>query len=124
MIIAIMYMIDPSSGMYFQIRDFVRGCPACLEQGNKRPKVRDGTIEHPDVKALILNDVFTMSFSPPSLRHSRLLSFTLPSLTFSFLQSLSHPRSHVIGDSVLLSVVLIRFLSYRSVWVRGVSLRR
>nr|XP_046221413.1 serine/arginine repetitive matrix protein 1-like [Oncorhynchus gorbuscha] len=29
-------------GMYFQIRDFVRGCPACLEQRNKRPKKRVG----------------------------------------------------------------------------------
>ncbi|KAK6315130.1 hypothetical protein J4Q44_G00146590 [Coregonus suidteri] len=29
-------------GMYFQIRDFVRGCPACLEQRNKRPEKRVG----------------------------------------------------------------------------------
>lgn len=72
---------------------------------------------------------YWMMFSPcRSLPHVSathvLLSFTLHSLTFSFLQSLSHPRSHIIGDSVLLSLVLIRSLSYRSVWVRGVSLRR
>lgn len=81
--------------MYFQIRDFVRGCPACLEQRNKRPKVRDGTIEHPDVEALILNDVFTMSFSPPCLCHSCFALFhtsfshiLFPSIPFS--PSFSH----------------------------------
>ncbi|XP_041700372.1 uncharacterized protein LOC121536842 [Coregonus clupeaformis] len=29
-------------GMYFQIRDFVLGCPECLEQRNKRPEKRVG----------------------------------------------------------------------------------